>query len=333
MRTEPEGCTEGAQNRRRQRMTDHTSARDDEASKDGARLRKGAGPAAPEARELRLFAPASGSQMDDAFESSSPEREESGGSAPPLQVLSFGAGQDSSALLEMWLSEPGFRRCYPARQLLVVFSDTGDEHPETYAHLRRTEARLRHRSDVDFFWLRPEMGYHSEKWPSLTAFWKRTRTIGSKAFPKTCTERLKISVIYRFLEEYLAGRFALRHGRKKGFYDYAVHYGRLPVLIGISAEEQTRIQGEDAAPRWMQRCIRRIYPLVELEMTRADCQAVLARHGEIVPVPSMCQKCPFKDERLLPEVLAAARREHGHLSTGELEHYRVNHYALKVRSL
>ena len=42
---------------------------------------------------------------------------EDGRPVPKVQVLSFGAGQDSTALLEMWLGEEDFRKRWPAEHV------------------------------------------------------------------------------------------------------------------------------------------------------------------------------------------------------------------------
>lgn len=52
-----------------------------------------------------------------------------------LTLLSFGAGQDSTAILLKLIHDADFRTKYAPQDLIVVFSDTGDEHDETYAHL------------------------------------------------------------------------------------------------------------------------------------------------------------------------------------------------------
>ncbi len=49
----------------------------------------------------------------------------------------------------------------------------------------------------------------------------------------------------------------------------------------------------------MQRCIERAYPLIDLGMSRADCQAYIQAVGHTVPPPSLCRRCPFSTLREL----------------------------------
>ena len=124
-----------------------------------------------------------------------------------LTVLSFGGGQDSSVLLEKYLSDQEFRKRYAPNDFLVVMSDTGDEFDATYTHVR--EEKRCTEAGVEFVFITSDMGYHSESWLNLKHFYRTKGTIGSKAFPKTCTDRLKLQPIYRFLEDWLSDRYGV----------------------------------------------------------------------------------------------------------------------------
>ncbi len=56
-----------------------------------------------------------------------------------LTILSFGAGQDSTTLLKLYKHDLSFRNKYAPGDFLVVMSDTGNEHHETYLHVERTK--------------------------------------------------------------------------------------------------------------------------------------------------------------------------------------------------
>jgi hypothetical protein len=45
-----------------------------------------------------------------------------------ITILSFGAGQDSTAILYRIVLDPEFRKAYVKGKLVVIMSDTGDEH-------------------------------------------------------------------------------------------------------------------------------------------------------------------------------------------------------------
>lgn len=82
-----------------------------------------------------------------------------------LTFLFFGAGQDSSALLEMLLDDKVFRDQYAPNDFLVLMSDTGDEFDATYKHVRLVQTRCVE-AGVEFVFLTSDMGYHSPNWKS-----------------------------------------------------------------------------------------------------------------------------------------------------------------------
>lgn len=103
-----------------------------------------------------------------------------------LTVLSFGGGQDSSVLLDLYLSDLEFRKKYAPNDFVAIMSDTGDEFDLTLKHVRETEKRCQE-AGVEFHFLTADKGYHSESWKSLRHFYRSKNAIGSKAYPKTCT--------------------------------------------------------------------------------------------------------------------------------------------------
>ena len=215
---------------------------------------------------------------------------------PELTVLSFGGGQDSTAILDLLVFDKGFRRRYAPGRLLVVMADTGDEHPATVAHTAYIK-QFCEKHGVEFVLITPDMGFHSEKWTDLRGFYRRTNTVGSKAFPKTCTDKLKLVPIYRFLESWLGTHYGVQVGRKKGFREFVEAYGKIRVLIGIAKGEEKRMAapGMDAQP-WKRDCIETEYPLVDRGMDRQACQDYIRSVGEPVPFPSNCILCPFMNE-------------------------------------
>ena len=134
----------------------------------------------------------------------------------PLTVLSYGSGQDSTAMLYMYAYDKAFRDRYAPGEFLVIHSDTGDEHPATYEHTEYIKWFC-FMNGIEFVHLTPNMGFHSPSWPSLRSFYYRTSTVGSKAFRKTCTDQLKIGPIYRFLEKWIGEHYGTTVSRKKGY--------------------------------------------------------------------------------------------------------------------
>lgn len=213
---------------------------------------------------------------------------------PELTVLSFGGGQDSTTLLLKAINDPLFKQTYIKGKLIVVMSDTGNEHPETYKHVTKA-GELCKEKGLEFYLLSPGMGYHSETWQSLTAQWERNDTIQSVAFPKTCTDNLKVKPIYKFLADYI-NKYCFKGKsesyRKRSLYDYTRMKGKIRIMIGIAGGEESRVS-EQAPHKWMEHNIERCYPLIDLKMNRKACQEYIAKAGYEVPPPSNCMFCPF----------------------------------------
>lgn len=235
---------------------------------------------------------------------------------PEVTVLSLGGGQDSTELLYALVFDDDFRARFAPRKLVVVFSDTMDEHEETYRHLDYLEVMCRS-FGIEMVRLTPDKGFHGDgDWAlGLAGFYRVSQTVGSKCFKKSCTDNLKIKPIYRFLAEWLAAQYGLaRSGAwygKQPFVEFAKRFGRVRVLIGFAKGEEKRVAADDALPVWMRHTIERRFPLIELGMDRAACVASMQARGLPVPPPSLCQRCPYKSEiellwtaRHLPAVYA-----------------------------
>jgi 3'-phosphoadenosine 5'-phosphosulfate sulfotransferase (PAPS reductase)/FAD synthetase len=215
-------------------------------------------------------------------------------------VLSFGGGQDSTAILLSLLRDQSFRDRFAPGHLIIVMSDTGNEHPETYKHVALMSEKCK-AVNVPFFFLRYEDGWHYDTWPDLLSFYRRTNTCGSKAFMKSCTDKLKIQPIYKFLTAYVLEHFPTdlkktgRFGPKQPLVDFAEKHGQINVLIGIAAGEEKRV-AKKTGSKWMDTAINRVYPLIEWGWDRDDCQKFIAGSGVEVPIPSNCMCCPYVNE-------------------------------------
>lgn len=222
-----------------------------------------------------------------------------------LTVLSYGGGQDSSAILEMLIDDKGFRNEYAPNRLLVVMSDTGDEFDETYAHVERTKQKCLD-NGIEFVFITSDMGFHSESWLNLRHFYRTHTAIGSKAYPKTCSDRLKIQPIYRFLEDWLSKNYGTTCNKKKGFYEFAATHGKINMMVGISKGEEKRAsKSSDNPNKWYRENVTNIYPLLDKGMDRQACQDYL-HSKDMYVIPSNCKACPF----LSLEELEYLRRFH-----------------------
>lgn len=195
---------------------------------------------------------------------------------PRLTVLSLGAGVQSTtvALLAAYgeISAPD----------CAIFADTEWEPRAVYDHLDRLEARL------PFPVYRVSAGNLREE-----AVKKATTTRSAGRFPaipwftsdggmgrRQCTAHYKIEPLAKKMRELLG----------------AVPRQRLPaecvhVLIGISTDEAHRMKL--ARNRWQ----RNVFPLIELGMSRRDCQKWLQERQWSAP-KSSCIGCPFHSDAM-----------------------------------
>lgn len=282
-----------------------------------------------------------------------------------LTVLSFGGGQDSTALLYLYVNDRAFRSTYAPNDFMVVMSDTGNEHEYTYEHIEYIKTYCE-KHNIEFYFITKDMGFHGRTWQSLKEQYRATNTCGSNRFRKNCTVNLKINVIYKFLEDYIHTRYKLKTiGEKAAYWEFVESFGKISVLIGIAQKEEKRISDNKDLPAWMISTVEKQYPLVDLKMDRKDCQQYILSVGEKVPMPSNCKICPymnlvellwlfrnypddywewtefeankikkFKDspvnlgvfgEKLLPEALKEAEALYGHMTMEQLNEYKMSH--------
>ena len=214
---------------------------------------------------------------------------------PQLSVLSFGGGQDSTTILHLLVENKKFRKKYAPNDLVVIMSDTGNEHPSTYQHVDKM-MKYAKKNDIEFVLITPEMNYHSDKWQGLKEFYRRTNTVGSKAFRKTCTDNLKLKPIYRYLEDYIHEKYELdEKGRKKAYYEYSEKHGKILMMVGIAKREEKRIADKDDKniPKWKKQSVQVSYPLVDMNIDRMVAQTYIKSIGQTIPLPSNCMICPY----------------------------------------
>ncbi len=91
-------------------------------------------------------------------------------------VLSYGGGQDSTALLLRLIFDARFRKAYSYNRLLVLISDTGNEHDHTYRYIRDVIEPVCAAEGIAFHFLTNDMGFHS----ALPDLYKSIYWSGSK---------------------------------------------------------------------------------------------------------------------------------------------------------
>lgn len=214
-----------------------------------------------------------------------------------LTILSMGLGQDSHTILFKIVHDPEFKKRYAPHKLLVLFAETGNEHPHTYDYMRDITIPFCEKYNIEFVHITPDMGHHGDSWQSLTHQWEcGTPTIGSVAYPKTCTHNLKLIPQYRFVEEYLAKHYDLvvNSDRKKNYTQFGKYYGRIRWLVGISKGEESRVaDAEKETALWKKQSIVVEYPLIDIGYNRSACQSYIKSLGYSLPMPSNCMFCSY----------------------------------------
>jgi len=233
------------------------------------------------------------------------------GERAKAQVVSYGGGVDSFCMLLDALDRG-------EKPDALVFADVGDpqrldpaEWPETYRHLRDVVVPFARKRGIPFYWLATAPGLKvpgatvleypirpgSMETRSLAGYKRWGAKTGGVQIPTTesrsCTAAAKVE---RY-QQFLADRFP----------DTDV-----TTWIGYDASEDHRIKrkldkGEDPYGARVTKAMRASnvghqarYPLMERQLDRAACKALIRARGLPVPRKSACVFCPFtKDDELL----------------------------------
>lgn len=229
---------------------------------------------------------------------------------PTIGILSFGGGQDSTTILLKYIYES----IYKYTHFLVIMSDTGDEHPYTYSHVKKMQQICNTRG-IEFVFLTNNMGFHRDSWQDLIS--PQTREFEGEEFKpsfailkqKSCTEQLKIGPIYKFIDEWINEKMGYgfkiqpkgRGCRKQAIKKFGKENGNIDVMIGFAKGEEKRmnsalrlqINQRSSKKDIYQKYINRIFPLIDMEMGRKECQTYILEKIGHVPFPSNCMRCPF----------------------------------------
>ena len=207
----------------------------------------------------------------------------------PLRILSFGAGVQSSYVARASLigELPPFDH--------VIFADTGDEPAAVYENVEWWRDRFS-TAVVQFHKVgntrpggtgsiaadtRASLAGESAAGIPIPVFIRRSD--GGKGITRRqCTGDYKVAPILRRIRE-LVGVAGRRH---KHISDELATQ-----TLGISWDEATRMR--DAPYPWL----RHEYPLVDREITRAECWDAIHRDADYpTPPRSACYHCPFRSD-------------------------------------
>lgn len=180
--------------------------------------------------------------------------------------LSFGGGVQTTALLVL-IADGKL-----PRPDAVVFSDTGAEHQATYDYMAEVSGPFARKHGIKITVLGADWrtGHYSA---DLETYCREHRMLPG-TWVRWCTDRYKVRPIARF------------NARRLG----ATVADPVESWIGISTDE-TRRARPSTNP-----CEVKRYPLIELGVSRAGCEDLIAAAGLAVPPKSGCWFCPFQKQ-------------------------------------
>jgi hypothetical protein len=201
-----------------------------------------------------------------------------------MKVLSLGAGVQSSTILLMAC------RGVIEKPALAIFADTGWEEPRTYQHLEF----LKNEADaagipvltVSNGNVRDDLLNGAEmksRFQQIPLFMRRNGRL--QMGRRHCTEHFKLRPIRKKIRE------LLDVGPKTRLPKDAVE-----LWVGISLDEYQRMN--QSREQW----INQTWPLIDLRMTRGDCEIWLLKNYNLVVPRSSCIGCPFHSNECWSEL-------------------------------
>lgn len=192
-----------------------------------------------------------------------------------MRIFSFGAGVQSTAVLV--LASQG-----KVQYDHFLFSNVGEdsEHPDTLVYFEDIALPFAKEHGLD---LREVRKYRKGEIETIRGrIFSTERSVPIPMFMNTgapgnraCTMDFKIRVIDRWV----------RQNRND--------IDRFTVGLGISIDEFQRARSRDPDEVYKGLWKELEYPLIDLRISRNDCQQIIANAGIPVPPPSACYFCPF----------------------------------------
>jgi hypothetical protein len=201
---------------------------------------------------------------------------------PILTTLSYSAGKQSHALLEMVLRGDIEK---PSR-FLVLNADPGMENEESYSIISATRLRCE-KSGIPFITARSTLCYDltTFKERGLThldqpPYWTRNRITGKKGrLKQKCTPFYKVAPMRRELRHFLNSHYGVSLVSK--------HLPPVESWIGFAADEQHRADKCKSDVKF----ISLRFPLIEMGLTKAKVHGYYIKHSISEPPSSVCNAC------------------------------------------
>lgn len=173
-------------------------------------------------------------------------------------IVSYGGGINSTAMIVYLVKNKFPLDC-------VVFSDTGDEMPETYEYVEYLSKYLK-RHKIEFNLVKPNS--------TLSEVCLRRKVVPSQVW-RWCTRDHKVKPIHKFYKKL-----------NSHIYQY----------MGIDYGEVRRMKpsGQD----W----ITNLYPLIDFKIDRQGCINLIQKARLKIPVKSGCYFCPYNNMKRWTEI-------------------------------
>ena len=168
-------------------------------------------------------------------------------------VVSYGGGVNSTAMI-VYLVKNKFPLDY------VVFSDTGDEMPETYEYLEIMRKYLKRKS-IPFEIVRVRNK------TSLSDRCLKRKVVPSQIW-RWCTRDMKVTPIHAF---------------------YRKLHSHIYQYMGIDYDEVHRMKPAKVD------YVTNLYPLIDYKIGREECTNLIKKARLPIPVKSGCYMCPFNN--------------------------------------
>ena len=223
---------------------------------------------------------------------------------PQLTMLSYGGGQDGYSILLSIIYDKEFRKKYAPNDFFVAMSDTGNEFPFTYQHIKDVEALCK-ANNISFKFITPDMGFHTPGWQNLKAPLIRNKMILAAWGNKLCTINLKVNVVDKYMHDYMCKLYGFGEQRDKTGWDlyHQKFKTKARVIIGFAKDEEVRAiksqKGHEKLSKWKQKHMQYVYPMIEEGWNRASAQKVIAGYNKPVPPPSNCMICFYQSDQEL----------------------------------
>jgi hypothetical protein len=206
----------------------------------------------------------------------------------PIRTISYGGGVQSTALIVL-ATQGKLEPIMGGELTAALFANTGDdsEHPATLKFVREIMVPWAQDKGIAIHELnrRTKDGNIETLWGRATHPEKRSLPIPvrlSNGAPASrhCTVDFKIKVLQKWIKQ-----------------NGATAEDPAVVAVGISTDEMHRANNKSDA-----KFERRVFPLLELGLSRTDCVKIIADAGLPVPPKSSCFFCPWHSMQVWSEM-------------------------------